>query len=138
MTAQQKAIFTIVYFLVMLIPSYFSRRKIWEAVCKAGGTTPHGVREKQAELLRTGTSNTLQTRFEVWMTQNAPDPRKFRLLFRFYQLCLAPNIIFAFMSFNGLYSHALDTILKIGMVVVPVIILVGFGFGIWYDRHENL
>ena len=72
------------------------------------------------------------------MTQNAPDPRKFRLLLRFYQRCLAPNIIFAFMSFNGLYSHALDTILKIGMVIVPVIILVGFGFGIWYDKHENL
>ena len=59
MTAQQKAIFTIVYFLVMLIPSYFSRRWLWTAVCKAGGTTPQGVREKQAELLRTGTSNTL-------------------------------------------------------------------------------
>lgn len=137
MTAQQKAIFTIVYFLVMLIPSYLSRRKLWAAVCKACGTTPQGVREKQAELLQTGTSNTLQTRFEVWMTQNAPDPRKFRLLLRFYQLCLVPNILFAFMSFNGLYSHALDTILKIGMVVVPVIILVGFGFGIWYDKHEN-
>lgn len=33
MTAQQKAIVTIVYFLVMLIPSYLSRRKLWEAVC---------------------------------------------------------------------------------------------------------
>ena len=46
MTAQQKAIFTIVYFLVMLIPSYFSRRKIWEAVCKACGTTPTPSRQQ--------------------------------------------------------------------------------------------
>lgn len=46
MTAQQKAIFTIVYFLVMLIPSYLSRRKLWEAVCKAGGTTPTPSRQQ--------------------------------------------------------------------------------------------
>lgn len=46
MTAQQKAIFTIVYFLVMLIPSYLSRRKIWAAVCKACGTTPTPSRQQ--------------------------------------------------------------------------------------------
>src|SRR5699024_11879171 len=41
-----KAIFTIVYFLVMLIPSYLSRRWLWTAVCKAGGTTPKELRAK--------------------------------------------------------------------------------------------
>ena len=46
MTAQQKSIFTIVYFLVMLIPSYLSRRWLWAAVCKAGGTTPKELRAK--------------------------------------------------------------------------------------------
>lgn len=46
MTAQQKAVFTIVYFLVMLIPSYLSRRWLWAAVCKAGGTTPKELRAK--------------------------------------------------------------------------------------------
>lgn len=137
MTATQKAWFTLIYFIVMLPFSYLSRRSLWEAVCKAGGTTPKGVREKSPELLRTtSSSHSLQASFDIWMLKNAPNPKKYKRLSLLHSLCLAPNIIFAFASMTVFYTRALSTFIKIGIFVVPAVMVISLAIGIYYKRHD--
>ena len=122
----------------MLLLTFLSRRWLWKAVCKAGGTTPEAVREKSAELTRTTSSGrSLQANFDYWMMQNAPDPKKYRRLKTLYSFCILPNFLCLFFAFGGLHTHAFDKILQIGMYVVPVIIVVVGVVGIWYNKHHS-
>lgn len=52
MTIQKRAVFMLVYFIVTQILIFLSRKLLWVSVCKSGGTTPQGVREKTPELMR--------------------------------------------------------------------------------------
>lgn len=51
MTATQRAIFRIIYFLCMLPLSYLSRRWLWKQICETGGTTVEESRKKQREFM---------------------------------------------------------------------------------------
>lgn len=128
MTATQKAIFTIIYFLCMLPLSYLSRRWLLKQICEAGGTTVEESRKKQREFAQQG--GNWQMHYQSWILQNATDKTKYMRLFRLYQLCLAPNLICFFFSLGGLYTHAVDKILMIGMIVVPILIIVVGGIEI--------
>lgn len=138
MTATEKAWFMVFYFFAMLPISYLSRRPLWKAICEAAGTTPKDARKKGAELVRTtSSSRSLQASFESWMTQNAPNPKKFRYLFNLHQICFVPNVLCAFFSLGVLYTHAVDIFLKIGFFLVPMLIIVLWIAGFWYKRHNS-
>lgn len=85
MNIENRVIFYLVFFIVMQVITSFSRKILWKSVCKAGGTTPEGVREKRGELLQqsTGRQN-LQNSFRAWMRSNAPDPKLYDKLDRIY------------------------------------------------------
>ena len=138
MTATEKAWFMVFYFFAMLPLSYLSRRSLWKAICEAAGTTPEDVRKKGAEILRASSSSYgIQTRFEIWLAQNAPNPKRLMRLYRLYQICFVPNVICAFFSLGGLYTHAVDIFLKIGFFLVPMLIIVLWIAGFWYRKHFN-
>ena len=71
-----------------------SRKILWKSVCKDGGTTPEGVREKRGELLQqsTGRQN-LQNSFRSWMRSNAPDPKLYDKLDHIYTCSMIPNAV---------------------------------------------
>lgn len=48
MNIENRVIFYLVFFIVMQVITLLSRKILWNSVCKAGGTTPEGVREKEA------------------------------------------------------------------------------------------
>lgn len=50
MNIENRVIFYLVFFIVMQVITLLSRKILWNSVCKAGGTTPEGVREKRGEL----------------------------------------------------------------------------------------
>lgn len=135
MTATQKAVFTIIYFLCMLPLSYLSRRWLWRRVCEAGGTTVEESRKKQRELARQG--GNWQLHYQSWIMHNTPDMARYTRLLKLYQLCLVPNLLFFFFSFAGLNTHALDKILAVGMVIVPLLIIVVGIIGVVLKRKQN-
>lgn len=47
MNIENRVIFYLVFFIVMQVITLLSRKILWNSVCKAGGTTPEGVREKK-------------------------------------------------------------------------------------------
>lgn len=134
MTATQKAVFTVIYFLCMLPLSYLSRRWLWKRVCEAGGTTVEESRAKQRELVQQGGNWRLH--YQSWITRMSPDIVKYNRLYSLYQLAFFPNLLLFFFSFAGLYSHTLDKVLHVGMVLVPIIIVVTGIFGL-LDRKHN-
>lgn len=119
----------------MLPLSYLSRRWLWKQVCAAGGTTVEESRNKQREFAQQGGNWQLQ--YQSWIMQNAPDIAKYNRLYKLYQFCLAPNLIFCFFSFAGLYTHALDKVLVIGMVIVPIIIVVTSVVGAIHKKQNK-
>ena len=135
MNENQKAIFIIIYFLCMLPLSYLSRRWLWKQVCAAGGTTVEESRNKQREFAQQGGNWQLQ--YQSWIMENAPDIAKYNRLYKLYQFCLAPNLIFCFFSFTGLYTHALDKVLVIGMVIVPIVIVVTSVVGAIHKKQNK-
>lgn len=48
MNIENRVIFYLAFFIVMQVITSLSRKILWKSVCKAGGTTPEGVREKKA------------------------------------------------------------------------------------------
>lgn len=95
MNIENRVIFYLVFFIVMQVITSLSRKVLWKSVCKAGGTTPEGVREKRGELLQqsTGRQN-LQNSFRAWMRSNAPDPKLYDKLDHIYTFSMIPNVYF--------------------------------------------
>lgn len=136
MTIQKRAVFMLVYFIVMQILIVLSRKLLWVSVCKSGGTTPQGVREKTPELMRESTTGNLQAHFRVWMRENAPDPKLFDKLINIYTYCLLPNIIFIIFSFAGMNSpNAFQKFLSAGLVISPLIVIGVLAVGIYYKNY---
>lgn len=136
MTIQKRAVFMLVYFIVMQILIFLSRKLLWVSVCKSGGTTPQGVREKTPELMRESTTGNLQAHFRVWMRENAPDPKLFDKLINIYTYCLLPNIIFIIFSFAGMNSqNAFRRFLSAGLVISPLIVIGVLAVGIYYKNY---
>lgn len=136
MTIQKRAVFMLVYFIVMQILIVLSRKLLWVSVCKSSGTTPQGVREKTPELMRESTTGNLQAHFRVWMRENAPDPKLFDKLINIYTYCLLPNIIFIIFSFAGMNSqNAFRRFLSAGLVISPLIIIGVLAVGIYYKNY---
>lgn len=130
MTAKQKAIFTLAYFIVMLIITILSKRNLWKAVCKASGRTIQEIREKKKEFYSSSTTGrTLQMNFESWMSGNAADKERFNKLYNLYRISIIPNIIFLILSFIGLTTHTFDKVLFVGYFIVPVFAVATFAFG---------
>ena len=136
MTAQQNAIFTIVYFLVMLIPSYLSRRWLWTAVCKAGGTTPKELRAKIGKAEEEA-PNGSRRYYLSWVAQNSAASNRFKRLIRLHTLFATPDKLFLAVAVVGLGIPAFDKILKVGMFAVPILIVVSWIVGIWYKKQER-
>ena len=136
MTAQQKAIFTIVYFLVMLIQSYLSRRWLWTAVCKAGGTTPKELRAKIGKEEEEA-PNGSRRYYLSWVAQNSAASNRFKHLIRLHTLFATPDKLFLAFAIVGLGIPAFDKILKVGMFAVPILIVVSWIVGIWYKKQER-
>ena len=44
MNIENRVIFYLAFFIVMQVITSLSRKILWKSVCKAGGTTPEGVR----------------------------------------------------------------------------------------------
>ena len=53
MNIENRVIFYLVFFIVMQVITLLSRKILWNSVCKAGGTTPEGVREKKRRAFAT-------------------------------------------------------------------------------------
>lgn len=91
MTAKQKALFTIIYFIVMLIVTFFSKKNLWKTVCKASGRTIQEINEKKKEFFGSSTTGrALQMNFEIWMSSNAVDKEKFVKLYNLYRMSIIP------------------------------------------------
>ena len=92
MNIENRVIFYLAFFIVMQVITSLSRKILWNSVCKAGGTTPEGVREKRGELLQqsTGRQN-LQNSFRAWMRSNAPDPKLYDKLDHIYTFSMIPQ-----------------------------------------------
>ncbi len=130
MTAKQKAIFTLAYFIVMLIITILNKRNLWKAVCKASGRTIQEINEKKKEFYSSSTTGrTLQMNFESWMSGNAADKERFNKLYNLYRISIIPNIIFLILSFIGLTTHTFDKVLFVGYFIVPVFAVATFAFG---------
>lgn len=130
MTAKQKAIFTLTYFIVMLIITIFNKRNLWKAVCKASGRTIQEINGKKKEFYSSSTTGrALQMNFEIWMSSNAADKEKFDKLYNLYRISITPNIIFLILSFMGLTTHTFDKILFAGYFIVPVFAIVTLAVG---------
>lgn len=137
MNIENRVIFYLVFFIVMQVITSLSRKILWNSVCKAGGTTPEGVREKRGELLQqsTGRQN-LQNSFRVWMRSNAPDPKLYDKLDRIYTFSMIPNVIFLILSFASLsMPMAFQKVLTIGLFVSPVVIIIVIILGIYYKNY---
>ena len=128
MTAQQKAIFTIVYFLVMLIPSYLSRRWL--------GTTPKELRAKIGKEEEEA-PNGSRRYYLSWVAQNSAASNRFKHLIRLHTLFATPDKLFLAFAIVGLGIPAFDKILKVGMFAVPILIVVSWIVGIWYKKQER-
>ena len=123
MNIENRVIFYLVFFIVMQVITSLSRKILWKSVCKAGGTTPEGVREKRGELLQqsTGRQN-LQNSFRAWMRSNAPDPKLY--------------VIFLILSFVSLsMPMAFQKVLTVGLFVSPVVIIIVIILGIYYKNY---
>lgn len=121
MTEKQKAIFTLIYFIVMGILTYPCTRFIWAKLCSAGGTTPEEAKKKAREL--NAQHQNTQMYFKSWLLENAKDKSKVEKLYMLYSLSLAPAMIFCMFSFMGLFTHAFDNFLHAGMILVPAYLL---------------
>lgn len=130
MAAKQKAIFTLTYFIVMLIITIFSKRYLWKAVCKASGRTMQEINEKKKAFFSSSTTGrALQMNFEIWMSSNAADKKSFNKLYNLYRISIIPNVIFLILSFIGLTTHTFDRVLFAGYFFVPVFAVATFAFG---------
>lgn len=137
MTIQKRAVFMLVYFIVMQILIVLSRKLLWVSVCKSGGTTPQGVREKTPELMREcANKSNLQTHLRIWMRENAPDPKLYDKLNNIYSYCLLPNVVFLVFSFAGMNSpNAFQKFLSVGLVISPLIAIGVLAIGIYYKNY---
>lgn len=137
MTIQKRAVFMLVYFIVMQILIVLSRKLLWVSVCKSGGTTPQGVREKAPELMREcANKSNLQTHLRIWMRENAPDPKLYDKLNNIYSYCLFPNVVFLVFSFAGMNSpNAFQKFLSVGLVISPLIVIGVLAVGIYYKNY---
>lgn len=137
MTIQKRAVFMLVYFIVMQILIVLSRKLLWVSVCKSGGTTPQGVREKAPELMREcANKSNLQTHLRIWMRENAPDPKLYDKLNNIYSYCLFPNVVFLVFSFAGMNSpNAFQKFLSVGLVISPLIAIGVLAVGIYYKNY---
>lgn len=137
MTIQKIAVFMLVYFIVMQILIVLSRKLLWVSVCKSGGTTPQGVREKTPELMREcANKSNLQTHLRIWMRENAPDPKLYDKLNNIYSYCLFPNVVFLVFSFAGMNSpNAFQKFLSVGLVISPLIVIGVLAVGIYYKNY---
>lgn len=137
MTIQKRAIFMLVYFIVMQILIVLSRKLLWVSVCKSGGTTPQGVREKTPELMREcANKSNLQTHLRILMRENAPDPKLYDKLNNIYSYCLFPNVVFLVFSFAGMNSpNAFQKFLSVGLVISPLIVIGVLAVGIYYKNY---
>lgn len=121
MNYMQQTLFTVIYFICLLPITYLSFRWIWELLCKIGGTTPEEVKQKKRELFN-GTVNP-QIQFRVWLEQNATDVMKFRRIYNIYSICTTINIVFLIFAFSGFVTPALKKLVKLGIILVPTLIL---------------
>ena len=137
MTNQKRAVFLLVYFIVMQILIFLSRKLLWVSVCKSGGTTPQGVREKTPELMsECANKSNLQTHLRIWMRENAPDPKLYDKLNNIYSYCLFPNAVFLVFSFAGMNSpNAFQKFLSVGLVISPLIVIGILAVGIYYKNY---
>ena len=132
MNIENRVIFYLAFFIVMQVITSLSRKILWKSVCKAGGTTPEGVRELLQQ--STGRQN-LQNSFRAWMRSNAPDPKLYDKLDRIYTFSMIPNVIFLILSFASLsMPMAFQKVLTIGLFVSPVVIIIVIILGIYYKN----
>ena len=122
MTAKQKAIFTLIYFIIMAILTYPCTRFIWVKLCTAGGITPEEAKIKAREL--NAQHQNTQMFFKSWLLENAKDKSKVERLYKLYSLSIVPAVIPCMFSFMGLFTHAFDVFLHVSMILVPVYLLV--------------
>lgn len=121
MNYMQQTLFTVIYFACLLPITYLSFRWVWELLCNAGGTTPEEVKQKKRELFNRTVNPQIQ--FRVWLEQNATDVMKFRRIYNIYSTCTTTNIIFLAFAFSGFVTPALNKLVKLGMVIVPTLII---------------
>ncbi len=127
MTARQKAVFTVMYFIIMAILTFPCTHFILEKLYVAGGTTPEEAKRKAREL--NAQHQNTQMYFKSWLLQNAPDKSKVENLYRLYSLSRLPAALFCMFAIMGLFTHIFDTFLHIGMILVPVYLLFLFVVG---------
>lgn len=132
MTTKQKALFTLFYFLVMLIVTLICRKNIWKAICKASGRTMEEINNKKNELYSSPkvSGRALQTDFEIWISANAPNRNKLKQLMMFYRITLVPSIFCFIFSLMGLTTHSFDKILFAGYFIVPIFAVIAFVLGV--------
>lgn len=137
MTNQNRAVFMLVFFIVMQILIFLSRKLLWVSVCKSAGTTPQGVREKAPELMREcANKSNLQTHLRIWMRENAPNPKLYDKLNNIYSYCLLPNVVFLVFSFAGMNSpNTFQKFLSVGLVISPLIAIGVLAVGIYYKNY---
>ena len=124
MNYMQQTLFTVIYFACLLPITYLSFRWVWELLCKTGETTPEEVKQKKRELFNRTVNPQIQ--FRVWLEQNATDVMKFRRIYNIYSICTTTNIIFLAFAFSGFVTPALNKLVKLGMVIVPTLIVCSF------------
>ncbi len=137
MSNQKRAAFMLAFFIVMQILTMLSRKVLWQSVCKSGGTTPEGVREKTPELLKEcANGSNLQTHFRIWMRENTPDPKLFDKLDNIYTYCMLPNILFIIFSIAGMNApRAFHMLLSVGLVISPLVVVGVLVSGLYYKNY---